>query len=460
MWQPRRWPWWGWAALGFGCLLVLLVSVALLIRASGRAELRREIAATQAEGRGVFLTDLVALAPQRLDPTRQAAAWPVVSEGALNRESKTVTYGMSSRLRETNSARAEAMREVLDSTTTIRRQWHELHLSGPVCLSLMGWIGQDLPHPESCGLEEVEHARMPSHQSVRRLALALATEARMATDPPTALRDLDALVAALRPCGTIMDAMLFQVTAKVRDEAWLEAVSRGCDPAPFIGQAIDQLPVLAEGWRGERLLFTGALIQDCLANRIAKPSSPLPSGPTGFAEQVSLVVEGQLTGVLTPQDLATCLNIHRTAEHLLATGTGALKPLLTALQASRRPRFYSLSLINLSVCIDTAASSAILARAHRVAALVVAQQIRTGNLPEQLPDGIATSLLAASSFGPALTYQRLDAHRFRIVPDPATTPPDLLPATSIELPPTTPSRHAWRHGKCWLELDTSALDTP
>lgn len=465
MLDPRRWPWWGWVVAVVVLLLGVVMTALFTYRQHGLSELRRLAKEIQAQGRGVTPGDFVARAPT-VDRARQARAWMLIGNGGGGwfGSPPVKTWGMDARfLRAAEMPKRDAESErILSRSATDRESWKKLHREGPVVVSAFGWVAEDLPDPANAGIMKTAAIRLPNLLAVRALATALATEAFRAPDPLPSLAELDALVSAQKPSGALIDAMILMATAAIRDQAWLEAVTRGANPAPWRADRNDLLAAVAEGFAAERMLFQGGLYQDVIAGRSLSPVMMGMSGGT-WKETAGIWVSGRIAYFTMPTDNAFGLRCSVHSEDFCRTGIDGGAPLMARLTDPWFRAIHptaSIIIPNLTESAITAVQAETAARRLRITGRLVHHWLATGSLPadETTADFPDCDLLAAQRHGPAILYERLTPTRFRLWTDPATPPTDLLPAGRIDAP--KPTTLPWYNGGWCTELDLSALTPP
>ncbi len=461
---PRTIPWWGWLLIVAGVLAIAVLSFALILRQQGWRELETTVAGLRKAGLGVTPVDLVASAPP-VDGPRQERAWALLGTGGLGLNLGTTTWGMAAYAASAKE-RAKIATEttkLLADTETLRRDWRALCNEGPVTLSVLGWIRQDFPDPETANMADLSRIRFPNLLVMRTLAAALATEARAAVDPRPALRELDRLIAACSPAGSLMDGMIVLALSAIRDEAWLEAmVTRGIDPQSWTAEAPSRRNTIADSFAHERMIFTDGLYQSLIAGQgIDQLSLGFGSSRPGTWERLGDWVGQQFWSVLLPGDLALLLRGFQQGESICRTGSGDSSALERELrlQTWRHP-IASISLPNLMESGITANAAEVTARRIRLAALLAWGHRQSGTLPATLSEfsPAALTLAAATICAPEIRYEHLTPTRFRLWSEPPTTSTSLLPLGRVDLPKPTTKR--WSGGKnWWLELDL-APETP
>jgi hypothetical protein len=373
---PRTIPWWGWLLIVLGLLSVTLVSTALVIRERGWDELNALTERIRAEGRGLTPADLVAEAPV-VDAARQERAWALVGATSLYPEIRTKTWGMVAlepSAKDLAKLAQESARVMRDSAAC-RLQWRDLHASGPVVLSLLGWLKHDLPEPEQAGISKMAACRIPCLLAMRQVANAFATEARLAPDPRPALTELDALVGSCAPNGSIIDAMIAIAVSTIRDEAWLEAATRGHDQAPWVAHLPDYRLAALRRMRAERLTFGGGFYLDVQRGTslpFARPTS------AGLAQEMLSNCAGFLYSVIAPQDIGLDERWMLAGEDRGRTHSGSFGALLPELMTNRwlHP-ISSISLPNLTESVIAGTQADLNARRVRLTALL-AYALRQG----------------------------------------------------------------------------------
>ena len=448
MWNPRTWPWWTWILVILAMLVALVVSLGLVLRNQGMHELRITIDELHARGFNVLPRDLLARAPA-VDPLRQARAWALFGNGGSWTSRTQPIYGPGA----VASGDAEAKRILADSAAA-RSEWRSLYQAGPVVLSLYGWVAAHTPDPDHAGIATLAASPIPSMLNLRNMAEALATEARRADDPRAALADLDALVAAGQPSGSMIDAFTCLAVAGIRDDAWLEAAARGViDPKPWIdARSADELAMVADGIAAERMLFGGGFVQDIHNGTL--DSFAYASFGGGLMERLAWYTTTLPVPIAAPHDVAFYLREVTKGEVLARTGHGDVSNLGPRLRAERwRLPISAIALPDTGEAVISGAERAFQARVSRCAAGIAWDFAHGVALPADaahLPAAVA-ALVPATAFAPTLRYTRLSATRFRLDCDPATPPTDLLPTGRIEA--WKPIKERFKQTKWGLEWD-------
>ena len=454
---PRTIPWWGWLLIVLGVLGVALLSTALVIRQRGWHELNALTDRIRAEGRGLTPADLVAEAPV-VDVARQERAWALVGANGLYPEMRTKTWGMAAWDPSTKDPAklAKESAQVLHDSATCRQQWRELRAEGHVVLSLFGWLKHDLPEPEKAGIAKMAASRIPNLMAMRQLANAFATEARTAPDPRLALAELDALVSSCSPNGSIIDAMMAIAVSAIRDEAWLEAATRGMDPEGWISLIPQHRLAALNGLRAERLSFGGGFYQDVQRGTHFPFASPTSSG---LAQEILSNCAGSLYSVIAPKDIGLYERWMLAGEDVVRTNTGSLSALVPELTTNRWVHpISSIGLPNLTESGITGTQAELNARRVRLAALLTYALHQGTPLPASAADFSpeAQALAAPTAFTPGTQYERLSPTRFRLWTDPKSPSTELFPASRITAPKPTKARFT-HQSSSWLELDLAPV---
>ena len=473
MWDPRRWPWWGWVIVVVCTVLGVLFSGGVAYRQASLQALHATISEIRTAGRPALPADIFALAPS-VDQDRQERLWRVVTDTSGGWWRLQGTGGMEGRFDRSRSPGKLALdsEAMLHGSAANREQWRALHREGPVIISGFGWLRRDVSDPTTIGLERAAATRIPNLLSLRGLGNALATESRLAEDPLHALRDLEALVQAMEKPVSLIDAMIVIAIQSIRDSTWLEATLRGVDPDPWVDLMPRPLEQIADGFAGERALFNGGLAQDAL-NQSGVGSrwgdSNVLSSAISFSvsntswSQVKSWFQGKLLWFTCPSDARFLLQYNLLTEDVCRTGIDRTGPLFARLSEPIYGFFHPISGIvvaNGSVIAQSGAKAEISDRMYRIAACAVRQWYTTGELPaaEAWNQPQAQRLLAAFPLTPALQYQRLSATRFRIALDPAAPTTALVPAAAAA--PTAKFKSPWSTGAHWLELDLAGIPRP
>jgi hypothetical protein len=456
MWDPRRWPWWGWLLAACVAFVCVVLSAAFAWREMGIRSLKAEIAQLQTAGRPALPGDLWRLIPPH-DPERQERVWQLVSDASSPWLLLMRTAGMEART--TSGAAlgdlAKNSQAMLDGSHSMRSQWRALHREGPVVVSLLGWLSADIKDPRQIGMMQSSMRRTPNLLTLRGLANALATEARLEADPRASLADLDALITATAHPGGIIDAMISMVIRRIRDSAYLEATLRGTDVEHWIQDCPSTLALLADGLIGERALLGGGLAQDAMQGLDLRTTRGNP-----LLARVREWMEIRHYWFTLAYDARLALETYSMAEDMCRTGVDRTKPNLLKLHDpwfSTFHRISALSLSNFAEAGTTAALAEVSARQYRLAALLVRHWRKNRFLPEPAhwADPQAHRLLAAQGLGPALIYERLSDTCLRISIDPHAPANDLLPAGRMD--PVTTCTGAWKDAQGWIQLDLSQI---
>ncbi len=458
---PRTIPWWGWLLIVLGVLGIALLSTALVIRQRGWHELNALTDRIRAEGRGLTPADLVAEAPE-VDPARQERAWALVGSTGLYPEMRTKTWGMTALepwLKDPAKLTQDSAQLLLDSASC-RQQWRELRAEGPVVLSLLGWLKHDLPEPEKAGIAKMAACRIPNLMAMRQLANAFATEARLAPDPRSALAELDAVVGSCTPTGSLIDAMIAIAVSAIRDEAWLEAATRGIDPALWIVHQPEQRLAVLRSLRAERLSFGGGFYQD-LKRGNYPPWEEFAS--SGTLPRLVNLGASALYPVVAPRDMAFYERWMLASEDLCQTNSGAtsaqLGAMLVEMQKNRWQ--YWITAVGAPSCTESGicgTQAELNARRARLAALLAYALHQGTPLPASAADlsPEAQALAAPTAFIPGTQYLRLSPMRFRLWTDPKSPSTELFPASRISAPKPTKARFT-HQSSSWLELDLAPM---
>ena len=459
MWDPRRWPWWGWVLAVCGAFVCVVLSAAFAWREMGIRSLKAEITQLQTAGRPALPGDLWRLIPPH-DPERQERVWLLVSDASSPWLLLKDTAGMEART--TSGAAlgdlAKNSQAILDGSHSMRSQWRALHREGPVVVSLLGWLSADFKDPSQIGMTESLMSRIPNLLTLMGLANALATAARLEADPRASWADLDALITATAHPGGVIDAMISMAIRRIRDSAYLEATLRGTDVEHWIQDCPSTLALLADGLIGVRALNGGGLAQDAMQSRGLASGRTTPRNP--FFARVRGWMNSRHYWLTIADDARFALETFSWAEDVCRTGVDRGKPDLLKLHDPWFWTFHPISTIalpNLAEAGTRAALAEVSARQYRLAALLVRQWRKDRLLPEPAhwADPQAHRLLAAQGLGPALIYERLSDTCLRISIDPHAPASDLLPAGRMN--PVTKCTGAWKDAQGWIQLDLSQI---
>jgi hypothetical protein len=356
--------------------------------------------------------------------------------------------------------------KILTLSESARSQWRALHQEGPVLMSSLGWIARDVPDLDSIDLSRIASLRIPALLGIRQLAYALATEAASASDPRLALADLDALLAAQNPAGSLLDAMITLSIASIRDDAWLAATIRQrIDPEPWITRKVLPSEVMAIGVAHERLLMAGTVTNMA---RQGRDWSEFTSGGSGISpawwEKFLYPLVWAHSYAILPGEAVAHQRLLLEIESAARSGVGK-----TAATLPSHPvidmLLHPLSRImagNLQETVITALESDLLIKRYRLAAALAAYWQRHGGLPADAAeqDFPHPELLTATSALPAQIYQRLSPTRFRIAVSTVLPVGSWLDAGRIVIPPVGNSKPWLEKNHYCLELDLASEISP
>lgn len=303
----------------------------------------------------------------------------------------------------------------------------EMLSTGRACLTSMGWLDEAHPHARDAfrGLP-LRHARIPKLLGAARW---YALEAMCAADPTPALARLRDLCTALGHPGSSFDCLYSARLRGVRDRAYLCMVLRAriSDDVleAWVGEASGEIERLAQGMRMERIRYATSVGEDLEARRYLDWNQDID-----MEDRLQLWWKGK-------GDLASWLELCDAFEaYLQGTGTAETVRRREADNQARAglPKAtpgYHVALLDEALLVNAQH------RVPRLAARVLQLSRQHGRLPRDVTElrvwtGSRASLLDASPFELALTYDRLAERAFRVRVDPATAVPDLLPAAAMD----------------------------
>jgi hypothetical protein len=304
----------------------------------------------------------------------------------------------------------------------------ELLRRGNVLLSARGWLAADCP-PGKRTLVYTSACRLPNLLACRTLADWLRHDAVLAADPSQSLADLDALVVAMRQPGSLIDAMIAIALEDIRAHTYLELALRGTLPeaarAAWLAEPVRFLPIVADGFASERVVFVDACAQwiDQLG----------PFGASDLARGTILATKFYTAPRLWATGHRDCAFMARIEAQFAARLRGERSDPLPAWATLAPEAGYlaNLTIPNLWECPLSALTSDALQYEARLA-------VRLLLLPNIPADQIAaaTALGDPNIFAPpgdhlALRYERLADDHFSLALDPAATVPTCLDAAEV-----------------------------
>lgn len=416
-----RVKWWHGLIAFVVCLPLSGLVIAKIAREDGKARYEAAVAARQALGRPATVADVIALAPT-VDPVLQEA-WHAWQQGYL-RMKHVPDPNLSPQWERWVAGVAELAPEIHDWVEGRREVFAPARLlvrNPELVISGFGFVAADLP-PQRQGILNTSALRIANLLAVRDFARWLSYESVLANDPFPALSDLDALLQALDPPITLIDAMIAVAVSDIRDTAVFALAWRDRLPAEYRAAWLDEAPMhvhwIARGLEGEiALLWAGmanslsdGLLFDVGSSRAWWWSwSGWQLWTQGYTEcsiavdwlgawcdrldnrrpdVLTLPTSGDFApGVLTAMALVNCP-----------------ESALTALQAAARHQQFRLAVRLLSLPPDELPAD-------------------RAELERRLADPTA---LNAGGDALALTYERLGPDRFRLSVDPHAPGPNLV----------------------------------
>ncbi len=279
---------------------------------------------------------------------------------------------------------------------------------------------------------------------MRLAALELRMAARAAADPSATLRDLDALLAALRPPRSLLAVSIAEIVAGERDRAYLAAALSGT-----LAEAVQAR------WLAEPPCGLADLAAACAAQAAywipAEAASEVARGPLDYRRgHLFSVVSGKPLGWLQALDEWSAIP-DRAARDLDWTGKAERR---FRGQGEPLPRIdpwaFPYSPAGLLVAMgDAAVKRETAHRLARLAAVVAGIQDAAGDLPVDLASTLVQAPIQATDVGhdrPAVRFTRLSDDRFRIQLDPVSPLPEFLLMDRLPAPqpsgPCDPGLHA------------------
>lgn len=448
--------------LGTLCLgLLIAAAVAYARRTAGTDHLDDVLARHRDAGLGAGPGDLRAEAP-RADPDRQERlhAWWKGDTVALH--SSLPANRMDAYAFDGDEDALEAMRTDLAAWRVPMSELEALMEEGPLTFSAMGYIRQDLPE-EGITLSQAAAVRFPNIMALRRAVDGLGQAALVEADSRRPLVLLDRLEDGLAPSGALIDALIAVAIHDMRDTAYLRAQVLGVLPDDLRDAWRAEAPSserIAEGVRGERLLFVAPLAEELRKGGALSTGSDWIHGEAGMWDRLRGRADLWLDG---PADLADLLDVLAEVEESLrdprpATGTRARYDALLA-----RSRLLRVSMANLPAVVTTGVHSRARHRAMRLVSHLVELRRAGEALPateDELVRAVpeAAALLAEGPLDLRLRYERPAEHVPRVSVDPASRVPAMAEIDLAESPYGQPPRDQLpRWVRLGVEVDLSRV---
>jgi hypothetical protein len=440
-WKPPRWL----------QVIALLVSgtgiTVLVIRARRVARLREVVERQQEEGLPFGFDDLVHLS-RRANPRVQASYAESVGrlrslpsyDRTLDRPKPQVDAALASWITGSASAPPTGLREDVEEARPAVQEITALAGDGGLLASTLGWFPRK--HP---GVSLLAASKAIEDSSLFPVAVLRwhRYAALLGEDPEKHLADMDALLSAQDPPGSLVDSFLGHWSRYERDRVHLElALARRLPrdrESAFLARGPDDLIWAADGVRGERLLFESLLAEDILAGRHRLGNY--------WRKDLSSSEQAMVPFVwfCGPLEAATSLKAHAGAERALRfKPNGVPVKDLKALVARDMPRFSVVPCL-----VEEPLRFAVLCdargRAVRAAVALLGDVRKLGRIPADEAEarswlGRNAQLLDPGERRVRLRYERPADNVIRIGVDPSTAPP-LLVDDWGESPP------AWLLGK-------------
>jgi hypothetical protein len=320
------------------------------------------------------------------------------------------------------AARVEATEGAVESVTAFARR-------GRSAPTMVGWLPER--RPDGVSIKAAAHAlevSMPASATLRA-ARWHRYAAVLGGDAEARLRDIEALVGAVSPTASLVEAMMASWMRYQGDRCHLELAIQGRLPTErelrFVTEVPDEATPLADAFRVEATLYGGLFAEDILAGRY--PDSRL------FHPEFSSKERGMFAAVwwLGPSSAATVLEGNRAAERLLRGEPRAegMARIVRHLDDAGSVACIPPPIVEPAVrfhCLREAG-----ARAARLGVRLVSLRRARGRLPTDEAEfrawlGPAASGLDAGERRLGLRFERVAQDSFRLAVDPATAPPLLI----------------------------------
>ena len=259
----RRWPW-----LLAGLVAAGVVAWPLLVRARGIRRWEAAKARLEADGLGGGAAALQRLAPPA-DPEIQARWRQLVDAACRCNLMKTPPAFWSTKdWMISGGPEPEGARAVYDADAAIRAEAAALFAEGtPVAGVLGNWLaagGGPVRDPVAYRCENLI--------GVQYLCNVLTVQAAFEKDPSEALASLEGVERTFARPGAIIDAIIGNVAADLRDQACVRLAAGGRLPPDAAARWLAEEPLYVDrivlALRGERVFFIEPLAEGVLAGRI------------------------------------------------------------------------------------------------------------------------------------------------------------------------------------------------
>lgn len=264
-----RLRWWQWTGLS---LLLVIVSIEVWVKIEqhiGALEIQRVIAALHAAGKTTTIDELRALSPP-IDAQLQGN-WNAWTEHVLDLNVPLLIPLPYHEWRDWIAGNVpNPPNGILDDLNKNRPLIDEARLllrRDSLVISSSAWLAIDIP----TGKREIDESDMatwpknrPNLLVIRLLWDWLKRDALLSSSPADDLGDLDRLSHSLSHPALLIDAMIAISAEDNRNQTYLELAIAGRLPPSlrkdWLAEPSSELTMIADGFRGERILFTPTMI--------------------------------------------------------------------------------------------------------------------------------------------------------------------------------------------------------
>lgn len=407
------------------------------IRSAG-LELNQKVLAEQAAaGLGSSPSDLIATAPT-VDATLQARykVWdaqfrksPVPEWTNVLQQAMATSGGVSTPSPADVEHALISAKPALDEVADILR-------GGNLQLSVLAWVKTEVPDPDKATFSQLLACFSPSLLAVRHAGNGFVCRARAASDSTADLADLDHLVTALDRPSSLIDSMISIAVRRIRDQCYLALEREGRLPASaresWNAAPLDDLRLIADGFRGERLLLNVPLNRmlidgtwDNTTDNVAVPDNEIPYRTGGYLFRLTFHIANWTNG---PGDMAAAFRWLAESEQACRAGKS---PKFTGSEDADVKEVFGHQTV-IATLTPNMCESAITAlhalnqrRLLRLAGKILVLQRKDHALPANEDALVAIAGQTELEAGPSryqLRYERLTPTRFRVSVDPTVTP--------------------------------------
>lgn len=458
--------WWHWLLLMVGFLLVILAGVAIGMRLHGEQRYAEALNAVRSAGKPVTISDLAISPPTDAGVQERWDRWAAAGR---NYPDDKFSHADWNRFITGHAALTDAIRQQIETRRGDMQTGRELLRNEALEIGFVRLL-HPVPPRTMQDYAALSPQMVQDWLAARCLAHWLAHEAAVASDPRTALSDLDSLVRRVHQPLSLLDAMLLQNVGETRDQAYRTLALQGRLPRDLRDAWLTESPQahewLANGFETERVIFTDLMAQTYATMSWTMAAfSADPGGLTGEPWTPTQVVGGTVGWSTMLHD---CALIAEVQAHLSARlRRERLDPVAATLEHRMQ---FPIARISLPGQLMSAGIVAKFTTHHRIDRLVVrllADVPRLGMPPDEaaLRVRYGTQVLDPVDDLLGLRYEYLGSDRFRLSIDPGTPVPDFADAALVRAWTTAfgkpPARQPFEHGNGSMEIQVpAALSRP